>query len=184
MRVVVRGVRVIGVFGLFVKGISNRVRRRSFGQERFFLQGKLRLQLIRDRLRNLILDGENIVHIALVLLCPDMFVGLGIDQLRIQVDLVAVSAYTSFQDMRDMEAVADLLNVSCTAILHDAGAADHFEARRFWPVLVKMSSWTPSSKERVLFLVAEIFKWQHGDAGRYRMSDKFAFPNDPASGRC
>ena len=63
--------------------------------------------------------------------CPNMFVGLGIDQLCIQVNRASISAHTSFKNMRDMQTFSDLLHVSRAAVAHHAGATDNFEAGYF-----------------------------------------------------
>ena len=39
-------------------------------------------------------------------------------------------------------------------------------------------------KRRVLFLFAQIFKWQNSDSGRYRLPAKFVFPNHHAQWHC
>ena len=69
------------------------------------------------------------------------------------------------------------------AILHDAGATDHLEIGDLCQLCQNVVL-DAIGKERVLFMVAEIFKWQHSDSSRYRLPDQFTLPNDPTTCGC
>ena len=85
------------------------------------------VQSFGDSLRNLALDGEQIIQITVVLLGPNVRVGARVDQLRIQVNPITAPACASFQHVRYAKRIADLAHISFTAIFHHAGPADHFE---------------------------------------------------------
>src|SRR5438132_8476643 len=97
---------------LVIKVVSLKVLRRSLFDGRFFANGKFGMKLICYFLREISLDRENITDRPVVMFCPNMFVGLGIDQLCIQVNRASISAHTSFKNMRDMQTFSDLLHVS------------------------------------------------------------------------
>ena len=135
------------------------------------------MKLVCDFLRNLALDCEHFAQVAIVFFRPYVSVSAGVDQLRIQTNSRSVSAYASFQHMGDTQRITDPARILLAPILHDAGAADHFEIgdfRQFGQNVVLHAV----GEKCVLFVVAEIFKWQHCDAGCDRMVDQFAFPND------
>ena len=44
------------------------------------------MKALRDFLRDLALDREHVFHIAIVLLCPDVRVGAGVDQLGVDME--------------------------------------------------------------------------------------------------
>jgi hypothetical protein len=68
-------------------------------------------------------------------------------------------------------------------ILHDAGAADHFEIGHFCQ-LGQNVVLHAIGKECVLFFVAKIFKRQHCNTSRQWMPREITFRNDPTRGRC
>src|SRR5437762_59020 len=84
-----------------------------------------------DFLRNLALDGEQIVQIAIVLFGPDMSVRARVDQLRVHVKRGADSPYAALQHMGDSQLVTDLTYVLLAAIVHYAGPADDLEIGDF-----------------------------------------------------
>ena len=67
--------------------------------------------------------------------------------------------------MGNTQQIADLMHILFAAVLHDAGAADHFEIGDF-PKLGQNVVLDAVGKNRVLFLITQIFKWQHGDTSR------------------
>src|SRR5207244_13305499 len=85
------------------------------------------VELIGNFLRNLALDCEHLAQIAIVFFGPDVSVSAGVNQLRIQMNSGSIPAYASFQHVGDTQRVTDLTRVLFAAILHHAGATDHFE---------------------------------------------------------
>src|SRR4029453_2811614 len=94
----------------------------------------------------------------------------------------SVPAYASFQYVGDTQRITDLPQVLFTAILHHAGAADHFEVGHLCQ-LGQNVILHAISKKRMLFVVAKVFKWEHRDPSRQWMPCEISFRNDP-SRRC
>src|SRR6266513_873925 len=92
----------------------------------------------------------------------------------------AGSADAALKHMRYTQIISDLTEISFAAVIHHAGPADHLEIGDFCQ-LGQNVVLHAIGKVCVLFLIAQIFKWQNGDSVVYRMSNKFTFPNDPAS---
>src|SRR5437867_8299477 len=88
-------------------------------------------KLLSDFLRNLALDGKQVVQIAIVLLGPDVRVRAGVDQLRVHVKPGADSPDAALQHMGDSQLVTDLTHILLAAIAHHAGSADHFQVGDF-----------------------------------------------------
>src|SRR6266568_3764339 len=80
-----------------------------------------------DFLRDLALDGEQIVYIAIVLLGPYVGVSACVDQLRVQTKMRAGSADAAFQNMRYSQIISNLTDISFATVLHHAGPADDFK---------------------------------------------------------
>ena len=68
-------------------------------------------QCLDDRLRDVLLNGEDISHLAIVLLRPEVIAVGDVDQLRGDANLVADLAYTALENRRDLELAADLADV-------------------------------------------------------------------------
>src|SRR5437763_17091805 len=83
------------------------------------------VKLLSDFLRNLALDGEQIVQIAIVLFRPDVRVRARVDQLRVHMKPGADSPNTALQNMGDSQVVPDLTHISFAAVLHHDVSADH-----------------------------------------------------------
>jgi hypothetical protein len=95
-------------------------------------------------LRHLRFNREDVIQVSVVFLRPDACVGASVHQLCIYVHLCARTPHRSFQDVGDAQGIADLLYILFTAILHHAGAADHFEVGDF--SVDQNVIWTPSVK--------------------------------------
>ncbi len=65
--------------------------------------------------------------------------------------------------MRDSQLVPDLAYIPFAAIVHHAGPTDHFQIGDLRQLGQNVVLHT-IGKERVLFLVAQVFKWQNGDS--------------------
>ena len=111
------------------------------------------------------MDGEDIGQIAIVALRPQMRVVARVEQLRSYPHFVGRTLHAAFHDTRDAELLTDLTQIARGAglVLHDAGAADHFEIRDLREVGQNLVL-HPIGEEGVLFVLAQIFKRQHGDA--------------------
>ena len=98
--------------------------RRLFFERGLFERRKRGLQLPRDLLGDVTLDGENVGQIAIVTLCPSMRVRSRIDELSGHPDPVAGAAHASFEHIRNAEGAADLTEIAvrARAVTHHAGA--------------------------------------------------------------
>src|SRR4029453_1418433 len=85
------------------------------------------VKVLGNFLRDLTLDCEQIIQIAVVFLSPDVGVGASVDQLRIQVNPISAPACASLQHVGHAKCIADLADISLAAIFHHAGPADYFE---------------------------------------------------------
>src|ERR1019366_4066126 len=82
-----------------------------------------RLERVRDLLRELPLDREDVGQVAVVGLGPDVLVGRGADQLTGHPHLVAGAPYAALEDVGDAELLADLADrLGRGAGLHDRRA--------------------------------------------------------------
>src|SRR6266568_2551467 len=123
-----------------------------------------------DFLRDLALNGKQLVQIAVVLFDPDVRVRARVDQLRVETKMRAGSADAALQNMRYSQIISNLTEISFAAIFHHAGAADDLEIGnpcQFGQNIVLHTI----GKSGVLFLLAQIFKRQYGDSSCYRMPD-------------
>src|ERR1700687_1787826 len=64
-----------------------------------------------DRLGYVVLDRENVLHLAIVLLGPEVVAVGGVNQLRRDAELIAYLPHTSFQNGRDFELASDLADI-------------------------------------------------------------------------
>ena len=118
-----------------------------------------------NRLGDFALDPEHVCQIASISLRPEMRVVSGIDQLRIDSYLVRDPLDASFQNVSYPERTADVMQIPHrrALILRHTGAADHFQVCDLGQIRENFILNTVG-KERVLFVVAEIFKWKDRDA--------------------
>ena len=74
------------------------------------------------------LERENILHLPIVMLRPDLRVRLRIDELRVDPHAIARDLHAAFEHIRDAEFASDLLHVArLAAVSRHAAAADHFQ---------------------------------------------------------
>ena len=121
------------------------------------------MKLLGNFFRDLTLDCEQIIQIAVVFLSPDVRVGARVDQLRVHVKNRAGSADTAFQDMRYSQIISNLTEISFAAIFHHAGPADDFQVADFRQLGQDVILHTVS-KSHVFFLLIQIFKRQNCDS--------------------
>src|SRR5262249_33841310 len=105
-----------------------------FGSEQF------PAERVGDAARDLVLYGEQIADIVVKTLRPEMRVGCGIDQLRVDPDLAAGGTDTAVKHVPHSKFPADLLGVRALAFVgkcgiardpqNSAGATDRLSGRR------------------------------------------------------
>jgi hypothetical protein len=95
-----------------------------FAQDLLLLaRGKLRLELLRDLLRQVGLNCEYVGQFPIIIFRPKVPVRLGIDQLHVQAHPIALPTHTSFQDRADAQCLADLPRAGRIAtVAHHRGA--------------------------------------------------------------
>src|SRR5262249_3933291 len=93
-----------------------------------FSRRELGLQLVCDRLRDFVLDGENVCYIAIKSLRPPVPIGTRIDQLCINAHTIADTLHTSFQNVCYPKLMPDFAEITrdSTFVLRHPRAADHF----------------------------------------------------------
>jgi len=87
---------------------------------------QLDAQRVRGPARDLVLQSEQIAHIAVEPLGPKMRVGRGIDQLGVDAELAARSPDAPFEHVAHAKLAADLLRVDRLVPVRERGIArDH-----------------------------------------------------------
>ena len=87
---------------------------------------QLEIECDGDAGRDLILQREQVGGIALEPLRPQMRIGLGVDQLRVDADLVARAAHAPFEHIADRKLAADLFGVDRFVSVGESSVArDH-----------------------------------------------------------
>src|SRR5260370_11971547 len=81
-------------------------------------------------LGNLVLQCENIGNFAIVTVGPDMFAGLGLDQLRGDADAVADPAQAGFEDVTHTPFAPYWLQADRRTLVREASVARDYEPRR------------------------------------------------------
>lgn len=85
------------------------------------------MELAGNFLRDLTLNCEQIIQIAVILLDPNVSIRARVDQLRIHVKPCPDLADAALQNVRYAQIITDLADIPFTAIIHHAGSADHFQ---------------------------------------------------------
>jgi hypothetical protein len=91
---------------------------------------QLKAERVRDSTRDLVLQGEQIAHVAVEPLRPQMGVGLGIDQLRVDAHLVPRPLDDPLQNIAHAQLAADLLRVDRLASIGEGGITRDHETVR------------------------------------------------------
>src|SRR5262249_13542241 len=94
---------------------------------RLLAEGQADLQGRDDLLRDLVLQLEHIVQVAVEAVRPGMAAIEAVDQLRRQPDAVAALSYTALQHVADTQKAADLANVFGLALEDEAGMAGNHQ---------------------------------------------------------
>src|ERR1043166_8967556 len=88
------------IIGSRIKIESNEIAGRFALNGKFLSGCNFGMKLVSDFLRDLALDCEHVVQIAVILFNPDVGVGPRVDQLRVQMKMRAGSADAALQNMR------------------------------------------------------------------------------------
>src|SRR5205814_1883027 len=115
------------IIGARIQIKSNEIPGR-FALNSHFLSGcNFGMKLVSDFLRDLALDCEHVVQIAVILFNPDVGIGPRVDQLRVQMKMRAGPADAALQNMRYPQLVTDLTEISFATVVHHTGPADDFQ---------------------------------------------------------
>ena len=116
---------------------------------------------------DLVLDGEDVLELAIVAFCPDMRLGLAVDELNSDPDPIARLADASFGDVVDPELARDLLGLDGLALVDEhrvAGDHQQFaETRQFGDDVLG----EPVDEKLLLRVAAHIVERQNGDRGSF-----------------
>src|SRR3546814_91988 len=83
-----------------------------------------------DVLGDVVLDGENVLQLAVVLLGPDVLAGLGVDELNGDAQVPARRPHAALEDVAHAEIAGDLPDVHGLALVDETRiAGDHEEPR-------------------------------------------------------
>ena len=155
--------------GLQVQLVGGLVVGRHRGRPLGFGRHQLRLERVGHALRDLALDREDVLQFAVVALRPQVAVVVRVDQLQVDVHLLAGLLHAAFEHGRDTELLGDDLQVRRMArVLRGRRARDHLEVA---------DAGKPSQdlvlhagrEVGVVLVLAEVFERQHGDRlGRSR----------------
>src|SRR5438105_11756157 len=113
------------VVGARIKIESNEIAGRFALNGKFLSGCNFGMQLLSDFLRDLALDCEHVVQIAVVVFDPDVGISLRVDQLRVQMKMRARPADAALQNVRYPQLVTDLTQISFATVIHHAGPADY-----------------------------------------------------------
>src|SRR6516162_2432185 len=91
------------------------------GGPRSLSSDQLYIERYRDPARDLVLQSEQIGHVAVESLSPQMSIGFGVDQLRIDADLVARPPDAAFEYEAHPQLATDLLGVDPLALIGERG---------------------------------------------------------------
>ena len=105
-----------------------------------------------------------------------MGIGAGVDELRVDPQMIARPLHAAFEEMRDAELLPDLPRVAgfTSLVRAGGGAADHFEIGDFGQIGENFIL-DARRKVGVLLVVAQVLEGQHRDAFLGRRSSLFDF---------
>src|SRR2546423_15260969 len=84
---------------------------RLFGDSIQLGRAEARVQTVRDALGDLCLNGEDVGELAVPGFRPNVLIGVGVDQLRDNADLVAGATYAPLENVRYPKLAPDLASV-------------------------------------------------------------------------
>ena len=91
------------------------------------MTGELGLQRLCDSFSDLALDAKDVSQLPIVGLCPEMGIGLHVNQLHIDPHLIGYFLDATLKDVRDTELLRDLAEIGRFALILPRGSArNHF----------------------------------------------------------
>ena len=122
------------------------------------------LELLDHVGRDLVLDREDVVELAVVGLRPQVRVGAGLDQLRRDPDRVARLAHRAFQHVRHVQRARDLRDRNLFAFERERrGARRHLQLRNLRQQVQQFFR-DAVGEVFVRLVLAHVDERQHGDA--------------------
>ena len=116
-----------------------------------------------DGRRHLVLDGKDVLQLAVVALRPDMRLGLAVDELHGDAHAIRRLAHAAFDHVVDAEVPRDLLQLHRLALVHEHGVAGDdeqvAEARQLGDDVLGQ----PVGEELLFRVAAHVEEGQHGD---------------------
>jgi hypothetical protein len=142
---------------------------------------QLEVQRQRNAARNLVLDGEQITRATVEPLRPQMRAALGINQLRVDPDLVTRTSYAALQYIAHTKLAADLLRVDRLVLVGESRiAGDHEHSRKPRQIGRQIVS-DPVREILLLAVIAEVGKRQDDSRQAWRASRR---GHGRSRGRC
>ena len=115
--------------------------------------------VLRNRLRNVAFDRENVSQFSIVGLGPKMRVGHGIDQLHIHPDLIIRLLNAAFENIHDAKLLCDVTQIFRRAFeMLRRGARNYFKIGYFGEPC-QYFILDAFSEEGVVGIAAEIVEW-------------------------
>jgi hypothetical protein len=124
---------------------------------------QLDAERVREPARDLVLQREQIARVAGETLGPQMRIGLGIDQLGTDADLVARPPNASFEHIAHAQLAADLLGIDRFVPVRERGIARDHEHIRESRQISREIFGDPVREILLLPVVAEVRKRQDDD---------------------
>ena len=157
--------RLGGVLPPELHGLQVQRVRLGIGRARLRRRAEQRdLELLDHVGRDLVLDREDVVELAVVGLRPQVRVGAGLDQLRRDPDRVARLAHRAFEHVRHVQRARDLRDSDFLALERERrGARRHLQLRN---LRQQVQQFLRDAVGEVLvrLVLAHVDEWQHGDA--------------------
>ena len=145
------------------------VRRGALLDGRTLLGQELEFERCDDGLRDVVLDGEDVVERAVVALRPDLRVGGRLEQLRRDPHAIAGLAHAALEDVRDLEGPRDLGRRDRLALVREGGVARSDRKRRH-PTEVRDDVLGHAVAEVLLLRVSAHVDERQDDHARFRRS--------------
>ncbi|MBA7689995.1 hypothetical protein ES703_98514 [subsurface metagenome] len=109
------------------------------------------------------LDSEDVSQIPVVGLCPEVFIGPGINELAGNQHLIPGPPDATFQNVRDSQLFCyDPQGFGGFLVKHNRSPGDHFKTTDFCQVSHNIIG-HPITEVFIVFAVTEINEWKYGD---------------------
>ena len=134
-----------------------------FGETPGVRDGQLELQCPRNLAGDLVLKAEQIAHVAVEPLRPEVRARFSIDELRVYANLLARSTHAPFQEVTHAELAADALCIDRLSLIGEGGATGDYEAPLDAREVGRQVLGNAVGEIFLLRVVAEIGERQHYD---------------------